>query len=184
MLRRVIGEEVDLQVELHSGSLPVRIDPVQFEQVILNLVINARDAMNNRGTIHVATSRVELDEPRIKCEHELPAGSYAKISCRDTGTGISDSVVERIFEPFFTTKEVGKGTGLGLSTSYGIICQFQGSIEVDSQPGQGATFTVWLPLCLDEPDELIPADRWFGSSDDRHCTDPGFYGEDYNHGRV
>jgi hypothetical protein len=119
-----------------------------MEQVILNLVVNARDAMPGGGQVIVATARASLDEGRARANAEVRAGEFVCLSVSDTDTGIALDVLPRIFEPFFTTKEIGKGTGLGLATVYGIVKQHQGWIEVSSQVGEGTTFKVFLPAIL------------------------------------
>ncbi len=134
MLRRLIGDKTELSIDVKTGTPWVLIDPVQLEQVIINLVLNSRDAMPEGGLISIA-----LTTPT----HEL-----VRLRISDTGTGMEDSVRERVFEPFFTTKEVGKGTGLGLSTAYGIVNEANGKISVTSQPGVGTQFTIDLPRTM------------------------------------
>lgn len=142
-LGRMIGEHAELHLDLQQDINPVRIDPTQFDQVITNLVVNARDAMPKGGDITLATVNVTIDDDTS----EVPNGDYVMISCSDTGSGMEAHVLEHIFEPFFTTKEVGKGTGLGLSSVYGIVRQNNGYITVHSEPGKGAMFSIFLP-CL------------------------------------
>jgi PAS domain S-box-containing protein len=145
MLRRVIGEHIDLQCH-YAAPLPyVQADPGMMEQVILNLVVNARDAMPEGGQLRVATEHILLDEAQARINSGARAGEFVCLLVRDTGTGIAPEVLPRIFEPFFTTKDVGKGTGLGLATVYGIVQQHQGWVEVSSQVGEGTTFKVFLP---------------------------------------
>lgn len=145
MLRRLIGEDIEVVTSLASGLGTVIADPSQIEQVLMNLAINARDAMQNGGKLTVATFNVELDE-RTAQLLSLPAGSYVELRVDDTGTGIAPELLDRIFEPFFSTKsESGRGTGLGLSTVYGIVQQSHGAIEVKSQVGKGSSFRVFLP---------------------------------------
>jgi CheY-like chemotaxis protein len=145
MLKRVIGENIDLQCH-YAATLPfVQADTGMMEQVILNLVVNARDAMPLGGQLHVATEQLTLDEAHARVHPEARAGDFVCMRVSDTGTGIAPEVLPRIFEPFFTTKEVGKGTGLGLATVFGIVQQHQGWIEVSSQVGKGSTFKVFLP---------------------------------------
>jgi two-component system, cell cycle sensor histidine kinase and response regulator CckA len=149
MLQRLIGDDVELQMSPADSTWVVRADPVQIAQVLMNLSVNARDAMPEGGTLTIATRNFTVDETFIaKYPFVLP-GDYAVFSAADTGTGISKEVQERMFEPFFTTKSVGKGTGLGLSTVYGIVKQSGGYLLVDSEPGQGSCFTVYLPRVKD-----------------------------------
>jgi two-component system cell cycle sensor histidine kinase/response regulator CckA len=150
LLRRLIGETVDLKIEHGNAVPPVKADRGQFDQVIINLAVNARDAMPGGGSLIVRSSNVELLQP-VQRGHDLMAtGRYALIEVTDTGEGISKENLDRIFEPFFTTKDVGAGTGLGLSTVYGIIHQTGGFIFVDSAPGEGTTFSIYLPAYEDE----------------------------------
>ncbi len=145
VLNRLLGATIELNIE-HSRDLwPVRVDPVQFDQVILNLAVNARDAMPGGGTLTVRTANLTLEEPTQRGMELVPAGEYVTIDVLDTGEGIRKEDIARIFEPFFSTKEVGEGTGLGLSTVYGIVHQTGGHVLVDSAPGEGAAFTVCLP---------------------------------------
>ena len=147
MLRRLFPEDIALSTTLAPGLWRVQADPGQIEQVVVNLAVNARDAMPNGGRLSITTANVELDgdfalaHPGVAPE----GGPYATIAVTDTGHGMDDETKKRIFEPFFTTKEIGKGTGLGLATVYGIITQSGGCITVDSNEGQGTTFTVYLP---------------------------------------
>jgi CheY-like chemotaxis protein len=143
MLRRMVGEDVEVVTLTHSREDVVRMDPVQLEQVMINLVVNARDAMPNGGKIIIETGEESL--PSETANVSLPPGDYVTLRVRDTGIGIPADVIERIFEPFFTTKEPGRGTGLGLSTCYGIVAQAGGQITVHSEPGNGSTFTIYLP---------------------------------------
>jgi signal transduction histidine kinase/CheY-like chemotaxis protein len=139
MFERILGEEVTCRSSLDPDTGHVKVDPGQFEQVILNLVVNARDAMSGNGTLTIAT-----EEARSNGESGLPAGDYARIRISDSGCGIPPEVLPRIFDPFFTTKPTG--TGLGLSTAYGIVRQAQGSIAAESEPHEGTTFTILLPV--------------------------------------
>jgi signal transduction histidine kinase len=154
LLQRVIGEDVELGVDLDPTLQPVRVDPGQIEQVLMNLAINARDAMPSGGHLSLQTSSRLLAQPLQLQDVVLPAGPYAFVGVTDTGTGMPPDIVARIFDPFFTTKEPGKGTGLGLSTAYGIVRQTGGAIVVDSQPGRGTTFGLYLP-CADGPAEAL-----------------------------
>jgi PAS domain S-box-containing protein len=144
MLRRLIGEDVRLATRLAERILPVKADPGQLEQVLLNLAVNARDAMPLGGRLTIGSGGLVVDARDSRHPQSRP-GSWVFVQVVDTGVGMSPDVVRHIFEPFFTTKEVGKGTGLGLSTVYGIVDQSGGWIEVDSEPGSGSAFTVWLP---------------------------------------
>ena len=153
LLRRLLGETIELRMT-HGRALGlVRVDPGQFDQVIINLAVNARDAMPGGGTLSIRTNAVKVEQPVQRGPELMPAGEYVLIEVSDTGTGISKENLARIFEPFFSTKEVGAGTGLGLSTVYGIVRQTDGFIIVDSEPGQGATFTIHLPRIDAEPAE-------------------------------
>ncbi|HMA91487.1 MAG TPA: PAS domain S-box protein [Polyangiaceae bacterium] len=144
LLRRLIGEDIELRVVLSGELGSVRIDENQLEQIIVNLVINARDAMPHGGKLTIETENAELDEDYCRERGELGQGSYVRLSVSDTGTGMSPDVREHIFEPFFTTKEVGKGTGLGLAMVYGAVQQNHGVIEVYSEPGLGTRMHVYL----------------------------------------
>ena len=157
MLRRVIGEHIELILRYDCNLGRVKADPGQIEQVLMNLVVNARDAMPGGGKLVVETCNLMLDEPAARrMSSSVQAGSYVVLSVSDTGIGMDPETQSHIFEPFFTTKEQGKGTGLGLATVYGITQQSGGHITVYSQPGQGATFRLYLPRVED------PADRGSG----------------------
>ncbi|MDB5698153.1 MAG: response regulator [Alphaproteobacteria bacterium] len=146
LLKRLLGETVTLQVK-HGRSLgAVRADPGQLEQVIVNLCVNARDAMPKGGTLTLHTYSVSTDDVRRMGSDILPIADYTALRVSDTGTGIPPAILSKIFEPFFTTKEVGKGTGLGLSTVYGIVKQSGGFIFADSEPRKGSSFTIYLPV--------------------------------------
>jgi two-component system cell cycle sensor histidine kinase/response regulator CckA len=145
LLRRLIGEKVKLDL-VHGRDLwPVKVDVSQFEQVIVNLAVNARDAMPDGGKLIIKTVNVSADEAARLPYKGMPATDYVGIDVADTGTGIPAEIVDKIFEPFFSTKEVGKGTGLGLSTVYGIVKQTGGFVYVDSEEGKGTTFRIFLP---------------------------------------
>ncbi|MGE4280332.1 MAG: PAS domain-containing protein [Magnetospirillum sp.] len=151
LLRRLLGETIELKL-VHGRQLGlVRVDPGQFDQVIINLAVNARDAMPGGGTLTIRTNPVSVDQPVQRGPELMPAGQYVLIEVADTGTGIAREHLGRIFEPFFSTKEVGAGTGLGLSTVYGIVRQTDGFVVVDSELGQGATFAIYLPRIEAEP---------------------------------
>jgi two-component system cell cycle sensor histidine kinase/response regulator CckA len=152
MLKRLVGEDIELHFNATDSSWAVKADPDQIVQVLMNLCVNARDAMPQGGTITIATGNVTLgrDSQANQRAQHLPPGEYVELSVTDTGTGISKEIQERMFEPFFTTKEVGKGTGLGLSTVYGIVEQSGGHICIDSEIGKGSCFTIYLPKAADK----------------------------------
>ena len=145
LLRRLIGEDIELVTILKPGLGAVRVDPGQFEQVLVNLVVNARDAMPTGGRITIQSDNVDFDETYAAAQPDVAAGPYVQLAVTDNGTGMDKATVARLFEPFFTTKSFGRGTGLGLATSYGIIRQAGGHIAVDSEPDRGTTFRVCLP---------------------------------------
>jgi CheY-like chemotaxis protein len=153
ILRRLIGEDIELSLNLASTPSIVRIDPGQLEQVIMNLAVNARDAMPSGGRVTISTSTVTIDAAAAGQREPVEAGRFARLSIADTGSGMDAATRVRIFEPFFTTKGVGKGTGLGLATVYGIVRQSGGRIDVESEPRQGATFTIHLPV-VDDAEEV------------------------------
>ena len=145
-LQRVLQEHVTVHVHASAERCPVRVDEAKFEQVLLNLVLNAQDAMPDGGTLTIRTERVVLDEASCRRRHPLTPGPHAVLTVVDTGIGMDAEVQARIFEPFFTTKARGRGTGLGLSLCYGIVRQLGGAIWVESEVGRGSTFTVYLPM--------------------------------------
>jgi len=145
MLHQVISEDIKLVMRLAEDLGKVKVDPKNIEQVILNLVVNARDAMPSGGKLFIETANVELDEAYARVHIPTKPGSFVMLSVRDTGNGMTPEVKERIFEPFFTTKENGKGTGLGLSNVYRLIKQSRGNIWVYSKPEKGTTFEIYLP---------------------------------------
>jgi two-component system cell cycle sensor histidine kinase/response regulator CckA len=154
LLRRLIGEKVKLDL-VHGRDLwPVKVDVSQFEQVIVNLAVNARDAMPDGGKLAVRTGNVGAPEAGQLAYKGMPAADYVRIEISDTGTGIPAEIRDKIFEPFFSTKEVGKGTGLGLSTVYGIVKQTGGFIYVDSEVGKGSSFKIFLPRHIAEQEEV------------------------------
>jgi two-component system, cell cycle sensor histidine kinase and response regulator CckA len=145
LLRRLIGEKVKFD-PVHGRDLwQVKVDVSQFEQVIVNLAVNARDAMPDGGKLTIKTANVSAQEAEKLSYKGMPPADYVRIDVSDTGTGIPAEIVDKIFEPFFSTKEVGKGTGLGLSTVYGIVKQTGGFVYVDSEQGKGTTFRIFLP---------------------------------------
>jgi two-component system cell cycle sensor histidine kinase/response regulator CckA len=145
LLKRLIGEKVTFGGVVHGRDLwPVKADISQFEQVIVNLAVNARDAMPDGGTLSIRTANVEAKDAGTLGAKGMPSGDYVMVEVTDTGTGIPPDIIDKIFEPFFTTKEVGKGTGLGLSTVYGIVKQTGGFIYADSEPGR-TSFRIFLP---------------------------------------
>jgi signal transduction histidine kinase len=145
MLRRMIGEDIVMTVSGRGANAFVRVDPGQVEQVVMNLVVNARDAMPQGGRLNVETGSAMLDEAAVADMPDAQPGDYVVLSVSDTGVGMPPEVRARIFEPYFTTKDVGKGTGLGLSTAYGIVRQSDGHIAVASELGSGTTFRIFLP---------------------------------------
>jgi CheY-like chemotaxis protein len=145
MLRRVIGEDIDLVTRLGREIVHVQADPGQIEQVIMNLAVNARDAMPGGGRLIIETAQVVLDESFCRDHPPTPPGKYVMLALTDSGAGMDAETRSHLFEPFFTTKEKGKGTGLGLATAYGVVKQSGGYIWVESRPRQGTTFHVFLP---------------------------------------
>jgi nitrogen-specific signal transduction histidine kinase/ActR/RegA family two-component response regulator len=160
MLGRLIGADIRLSTILDPGSGQVKADPGQLEQVIMNLAVNARDAMPEGGNLTIGTRNLVVSETIASQAFSLPPGSYVLLEISDTGSGMDEKTQSRVYEPFFTTKPVGKGTGLGLSTVYGIVKQSGGYIEIESEIGRGTLFRVYLPLApsgeVPEP-EAVPA---------------------------
>jgi two-component system sensor histidine kinase EvgS len=152
LLRRVVGEDVELHVSLSNEPPTISADARQIEQVLMNLAINARDALSGGGILAVETGCVTLDEATASERPGGRAGEFARLSVSDTGCGMDPETLDRIFEPFFTTKSIEKGTGLGLATSYGIVKQHGGNIWVESEPGDGTTFEIYLPRIDADPD--------------------------------
>ena len=146
MLRRLIGEDIEFQTELAPAAGHIKADPGQIEQVIMNLAVNARDAMPNGGKLMITTSCLTLDYTSRRHFPDLNPGNYVLLTITDTGTGMSPEVKAHLFEPFFTTKPPGKGTGLGLATCFGIVRQSSGLIEVQTELGKGTAFRVLLPV--------------------------------------
>jgi signal transduction histidine kinase len=168
MLPRVIGEHIETTAKLAPGLAAVKADASQMEQVVINLVLNARDAMPMGGRLTIETANAELDEERLAAEAlVLPPGRYVMLSIGDTGTGMDAATLERAFEPFFTTKPKGKGTGLGLATVYGIVDQSGGGVSIETTPGRGTTVRIYLPVTISvrppagPAAATAPADRGF-----------------------
>ena len=153
MLRPLIGEDIEVVTLLDPSAGTVMGDATQIEQILLNLAINARDAMPKGGKLTVETANIHLDEAYVRTHSEVRAGPYVMVAVSDTGHGIEPDVLPRVFDPFFTTKAKEKGTGLGLSTVYGIVKQHQGHITASSEPGRGTTFKVYLPLVQSDSEQ-------------------------------
>jgi CheY-like chemotaxis protein len=158
LLKRLIPESIELQMRLGEIRGCIKVDRTQIEQVVLNVVVNARDALPDGGRIVIETGLAELDEHSVGMRSGVLPGRYVLLSVSDNGVGMTPDVRDRIFEPFFTTKELGRGTGLGLSTVYGIVKQSGGNIWVYSEPGLGTTFKIYFPL-LDDDTAAAPAPR-------------------------
>jgi two-component system cell cycle sensor histidine kinase/response regulator CckA len=156
MVRRLIGENVHLRLGLDRAAGRIRADPSQLDQILVNLVVNARDAITAGGTVTIETGSAFLDEPYATEHFDVTPGPYAMLAVSDTGVGMDREVREHIFEPFFTTKDRGKGTGLGLATIYGIVRQAGGHIWLYSEPGHGSTFKLYFPS-VDAPATALPA---------------------------
>ena len=156
LLNRLVGEKITLDLRIAPSDTTIRADRRQFEQVIMNLVVNARDAMPDGGKIGIRVEPRELEEPLHRDRADIAAGDYVVIEVIDTGVGIPPDQLPKIFEPFFTTKKTGEGTGLGLSTAYGIVKQTGGYIFVDSTPGEGSVFTLYFPLHVPNKSEAEP----------------------------
>jgi signal transduction histidine kinase/CheY-like chemotaxis protein len=165
MLQRLIGSNIEMRVERAPGTKWVQVDPAQMLQVVMNLAINARDAMPGGGRLemHTGTRALGAADRALIDEFDLRPGEYAVLSVSDSGVGIDPSDLPQIFEPFFTTKGIGEGTGLGLPTVHGIVTQSRGAIEVRSTTGKGTTFTIYLPLSAPPQPEAPPHDRASGS---------------------
>lgn len=167
LLSRLIGEHIQFSYKLHRELWQVRVDPVQIEQIIVNLALNARDTMPHGGKLSILTENVELGDRSGSRRPNLPPGNYVLLEVADDGHGMDEYARNRIFEPFYSTKELGKGTGLGLATVYGIVKQSGGAITVDSQPHQGTTFKIYFPRVDQEganaPGDARPAGNFSGT---------------------
>jgi signal transduction histidine kinase/ActR/RegA family two-component response regulator len=156
ILRRLIREDISIEISLHQALAPIKVDPGQLGQVLMNLVVNARDAMPAGGRISIETTIQVVSEPEVYSNFSVPRGEYVAISVSDTGCGMTEEMLGHIFEPFFTTKELGRGTGLGLSTVYGIVKQSGGYILVSSELRKGTTFKIYLPPAKEPIDRSSP----------------------------
>jgi two-component system, cell cycle sensor histidine kinase and response regulator CckA len=145
ILRRFIGRDIEFCTALNPDAGHINADPGQIEQVLVNLVVNARDAMPQGGKLTIMTANTRLDENQVKNFHDMRAGDYVTLAIADTGTGMTDEVKTHLFEPFFTTKPHGKGTGLGLATCFEIVKQSNAHIQVYSELGKGTTFKIFFP---------------------------------------
>jgi len=162
MLRRLLGENITMQIVCNPRPTPICADPAMMEQILLNLVMNARDAMPDGGKVVVQVAEVELDDAYVQNNSKARPGKFARVSVTDTGTGIPAEVMPHLFDPFFTTKELGKGTGLGLSTVYGVVEQHKGWVEAANNPDHGANFTIYLPISmlnLKAPNQVEPRQK-------------------------
>jgi len=177
-LDRVIGKDVELKIVTVPLDA-IKADPTQIEQVIMNLCINARDAMPTGGRLLIETEMVDLDEAYCRFYPHVAPGRYAVISVSDTGVGMDTETKERIFEPFFTTKEPGKGTGMGLATVYGIVKQHGGFTHVYSEPGQGSLFRIYLPTTTQGEASPTSAPAQAGTAQDLRGTEVILIAEDH-----
>ena len=159
MLGHLIGEDIHIERRPANDLWRVKLDPSQIDQIMVNLCVNARDAIDDVGTITIETQNVSLDSNICADNADTDPGDYVQIRVSDTGRGMDDATKAQIFEPFFTTKDVGQGTGLGLATVYGIVKQNHGFINVSSEPGQGTTFTICLPRSVGEAELPVTAEE-------------------------
>ena len=159
IIKRLIGEDVHLDWEPGAHTWPIKMDPSQVDQILVNLCVNARDAINGVGKVTIATDNATFDEAHCKHHADCKPGEYVLLAVRDNGNGMPPETVDKIFEPFFTTKQLGKGTGLGLATVHGIVMQNNGFISVDSKPGKGTSFKIYLPRHAGPSREVSPPDH-------------------------
>jgi CheY-like chemotaxis protein len=162
LLRRTLGESITIETVLGGGLWAVSVDANQLESAVLNLAVNARDAMSGGGKLTIETANTHLDEAYAAAHDEVKPGQYVMVAVTDTGTGMTKDVVAKAFDPFFTTKDVGQGTGLGLSQVYGFVKQSDGHVKIYSEPGEGATVRLYLPRLTaggDDITEAAPAHR-------------------------
>jgi CheY-like chemotaxis protein len=157
LLRPTLGEQIEVETVLNPGTWPIFVDRSQLESALVNLAVNARDAMTNGGRLTLETGNAPIDEEFARRLGGIEAGSYVVITVSDSGCGIPEAIRAKVFDPFFTTKEVGKGTGLGLSMVYGFIKQSGGHITLYSEEGLGTTFRIYLPRAKSEPEQVMPA---------------------------
>ena len=172
LLGRTLGETIVIETVMAARLWPVLVDENQLQNALLNLAVNARDAMPGGGKLTIETANVFLDEAYAKGEDEVRAGPYAMLAVTDTGTGMPQDVLDKVFEPFFTTKEIGRGTGLGLSQVYGFIKQSGGHVKIYSEPGRGTTVKIYLPRLLrdsDQAGDLAEISRTATQPDPRGC---------------
>ncbi len=174
LLRRLVGENIELKIDLEP-VLPVEADIGMIEQLLMNLAVNARDAMPSGGTIDISLASVDISAYEAARNSEATVGTFTCLRVSDSGTGIQSEILEHIFDPFFTTKEVGKGTGLGLSMVYAIVKQHAGWVDVKSSPGQGTAFTVFLPTCAGD---AVPVEAPLGAGSDGHGSETVLVVED------
>jgi CheY-like chemotaxis protein len=159
LLRRALGETIRIETVLAGGLWKTHADPSQLENAILNLAVNARDAMDDNGKLTIETANSHLDDGYAATHPEVKAGQYVMIAVSDTGTGMPADVMERAFEPFFTTKPVNKGTGLGLSQVFGFVKQSGGHVNIYSEPGEGTTIKLYLPRFFGAEEAVLPTGR-------------------------